>query len=459
MHHDPGPVRPAALIENYHVTRHFLGLDSCLVSAARYNHPEKLSLSRDVLFSAVRSLVRKHAALCVCLADEGTPEPKFVRLESIDLSEVVRFVDQSSQELEKIIESEFLKPFDTTKTLWRLTILNGNTVLFVYHHCMGDGMSSTAFHRTLFRALNEEQPTGPDSFVEKVFTPGDTALVDPIEHLTDVTPPWLTVIREVLKLFIPPSWTSAARSWTGNDVPSFESLPSPLKTHARAIRFSAKDVATLTSLCRSHNATITSALYFLITTSLSHTIQNPPYLTEKSNICASIPVSLRPQTGASKDAICDHPSSVTLYTPINATFSWKDATSLASTLRAHSQSQFREPRTQIGLLKFLYGKYEAFFKGKLDRKRDAALELSNVGRFELDEPNEPGSGWQIEDVAFAQCNAVVGPAITANVASAPGGNMTLVFTWGDSAVESGLVDAFITKFKDQASEILESHAD
>jgi len=170
-----------------------------------------------------------------------------------------------------------------------------------------------------------------------------------------------------------------------------------------------------------------------------------------------IPVSLRSQTGASRDAICDHPSGVPLNTLITPTFSWKDASALASTLKSHSQSQFQECRSQIGLLKFLGGKYVAFFQGKLGKKRQCGLELSNIGRFELDEAEKPGNGkaWQIEDLVFAQCDPVVGAAIKVNVASAPNGNMSVVVTWSDSAVDSGLVEAFIAKFKAQIDGFLE----
>ncbi|KAF5355358.1 hypothetical protein D9758_006113 [Tetrapyrgos nigripes] len=424
-------IRSPGLLERFHIVRHALGIDSCVLSAAKYTHSENLSFSQQVLFPAIRSLITQHPALGIRLSkDTIADQTHFVRLDSFDLSEVIHYVNQSYQELEEVFESEFVKPFDTTRDLplWRLTVLKDNTIVFAFHHGIGDGLSSVAFHRTLLRVLRE-QKQGPDSFVEKAFVPENLKLVGASDQLTDISPSWLEVIRAILGLFIPPSWTSASRAWTGHDVPA--EIPS-LQAYARIVQLPAMDAHRLATLCRTHKATITSALHFIITSSLSKTLQNPTYrslITNKTTISSGIPVSLRPLTGASKDAICDHPS--------------------ASTLRTQSKTC----KSQIGLLKFLGGNYTGFFQGKLGKKRQTGVELSNLGRFELEEEGD-GTGWEIQDIVFAQCDAVVGAAIKVNVASAPSGNMAICVTWGDSAVDHGLVDAFIAEMRLQISEIL-----
>ncbi|KAF5355363.1 hypothetical protein D9758_006114 [Tetrapyrgos nigripes] len=451
-------LRSPGLLESYHLVRHGLGIDTCILSAAKYVHPDpdRYSLSQQLLFPALRSIIPQHPILCVRASDERVSPIHFIRLDTIDLSEIVRYVDQSFQHLEEVIEFELAKPFDTTRDvpLWRITVLNDNTIIFAYHHGIGDGMSSLAFHRTLLRALRAQNQT-LDSFIQKVFVPKDITLVGASDQLTDVSPSWAEVIRAVLGLFIPPSWTSAAKSWTANDVPA--QIP-PLQAHARIIQVAARDAQRLLEVCRTHNATITSALHSLMISSLSNILQNSSYLpliTNKSTLSSSIPVSLRFQTGVSKDAVCNHPSMIFVTSPIQPQFSWSDASALATTLRTES----RTCKSQLGLLRLLFGDYAGFFKGKLGKKRQATFELSNIGRFELDDHDndneQRGPSWEIQDLVFAQCDVVVSAAIKVNVASAPSGNMAICVTWGDCAVDSQLVDMFIEKLKHQISDLVE----
>ncbi|KAF5374355.1 hypothetical protein D9758_004733 [Tetrapyrgos nigripes] len=451
-------LRSPGLLESYHLVSHGLGMDSCVLSAAKYVHPDPdiFSLCQQLLFPALHSIIPQHPILCVRASDARVSPIHFIRMDTIDLSKIVRYLDQSSQHLEEVIESELTKPFDTTRDvpLWRLTVLNDNTIIFAFHHGIGDGMSGLAFHRTLLRTLRAQNQK-PDSFIQKVFVPKDITLVGASDQLTDVSSSWSQVIRAVLDLFIPSPWTSAAKSWTGNDVPV--QIP-PLQAHARIIQVAARDAQRLLDVCRAHEATITSALHSLMISSLSNILQNSSYLplvTNKSTLFSGIPVSLRFQTGVSKDAICNHLSMIFVTSPIQPQFSWSEASALATTLRTKS----RTCKSEVGLLRFLFGNYAGFLKGNLGKKRQTTLELSNIGRFELDDHEDDnekrGPSWEIQDLVFAHCNVTMGAAIKLNVASAPSGNMAICVTWGDCTVDSQLVDMFIERLKHQISDLVE----
>lgn len=424
------------LLERYHIVRNFLQLDSCVLCAARYTRREGLRLDKTILFPALRLVVERHAALGVCLAAEFSQQPSFSRLKTIDLSKVVEYCEMSN--LEALMQVQFLRSFDTSADLplWRLLVLSDNTVLFAWHHGIGDGLSGSVFHRTLLAALIDGSKApgssaDPDSLVA---IPTTSSFSPAIETVTSLTPSWSKVFREVYDLMAPTSWTTAASAWTGNPVVQEPTL----KTNIRLLDFSSSEIRQFTELCRSHQTTLTSTFQTLALSILSGLITDEKFKT----ISAYIPVSLRGIAGTSPDVFCDHVSAYHIYAPIKPTFAWDDASELASVLR----KQPTKAREEIGMLKFLFGRYEAYFKGKLGAKRQGSLELSNLGKIPI--TNDPtGAHWTIERMVFAQCDAATGSAIKLNMVGSPDGHVTIAVTWGEGAVSDSLAETFISRLQ------------
>ncbi|KAF8074926.1 alcohol acetyltransferase [Lyophyllum atratum] len=432
-------VRRAGLLERYHITRHSLGLDSCVLVAAQYIPPKPCRLDKATLFHALREVVESHAALGVRLAGEFSESPSYERLEKINLDEVVEFTD--SCDLKATIEAQLLRPFHTASTLplWRIVVLKDNTICFAWHHCIGDGKSGLAFHRALLASFRRVGGCGP--IAKYIAIPSTNAFVPPIETLVNLTPPWRKVGLGLFELFCPTSWTRGASAWTGNPVKD-----ASLQTSVRLIKIIPDQASMFLALCRSHKATLTSAFHVLGISVLSALISAEKHKT----IACSIPISIRGLSGTSSDAFCEQVSTMNIYSRIDPVFSWTEASRCALALQSYIPKSVEE----IGMLKFLFGKYEAYFKGQLGKKREGGLELSNVGRFEVESNKDGDAAWLTGGMVFAQCNAALGAAVKMNMVGDALGGITIAVTWGVDAIPDGFGEEFVARFRDSFERIL-----
>ena len=368
--------------------------------------------------------------------------PSFVRLKAVDLSEVVEFVD--SDDLNVVFEAQFQHPFNTAATLplWRVVVLKNNVVCFAWHHCIGDGLSGLAFHRALLASLQGTKVTDNRAVVH---LPSAATLIPPLETVMDVSPSWGMVLRGVYDLFAPISWTRGASVWTGNAV----TTNATLKTHVRLIDFPPQDVIAFLTLCRSNNTSLTGALHTLAVSVLSGLILSCQNITQNAISCL-IPISLRGVAGIPQDVFCECITTLNFYSSFRPTFSWAEASKLTATLGSCPKSG-----EEVGMLKYLYGNYIAYFRGKLGSKRQGGLELSNLGLFGAGEGMSPGgAGWSIGKMAFAQCDSVVGAALKINVVGNPMGGIAITVTWGEGSIEDSMAESFVSGFERGFLELL-----
>lgn len=159
-------------------------------------------------------------------------------------------------------------------------------------------------------------------------------------------------------------------------------------------------------------------------------------------IASTVPISLRGSGHTSADVMCDYVSSCSISTPMEqAQFAWVNAAALAIELKV----QVQKCPENVGVLKYLFGKERAFFRGLEGKKRNAGLELSNIGKF--DASTGSNDKWRITQIVFAQCDAVGGSAIKVNVAGDPDGGLSLAVTWREESIESQFVESFIYQFR------------
>lgn len=430
-------------MERYFIARSRLRFDACVVCAAEYTCTPVMQLVDAILFPALRKVVEKHAALGIGIQGESTNHPTFVRLKNVDLNGVVEYSDVEN--LQAVMESQFLTSIPVTPNLplWRLVVMKNNIVVFSWHHAIGDGMSSLAFHSSLLAALGDPcESSNQELPVNLVQIPTTTSLSPPVETFADIAPYWTKIIRELFYLFAPTSWTQGASAWTGNNVPGQSSL----KTHVRILDFSASDITPFLDICRTHGATLTSSFHSIGVAALSSVLQKEPNIPNYKTISSFIPVSLRRFTGTPPDVFCVNVSTYHSYPLLNPSFSWSDAASLAALFRSGS----REIRQETGLVKYIFGNYEGYFKGKLGQKRGGGLEFSNLGLFNPVARSAPGpdlTKWSIGNVTWAQSDAVAGSALKMNIVGMPTGDVTTTVTFGDGSVDVAFAEKFIREFR------------
>ncbi|KAJ7028830.1 alcohol acetyltransferase [Mycena alexandri] len=428
-------------MECYHSTRHYLGLDSCVVSAAQYTTQDGLALTKEIFFPALRTVIETHSALGLRLdGDEATTNVYLVRLPSIDLSHIVEFPEKEN--VQEAFEAQLVRRFETQSDLplWRVEVLADNTVIFAVHHTICDGMSSMVFHLSLFKALQSGRSGDATSIVA---VPTDTVAILPIDRTTSLRPSLGTFASAIYNLLAPVAWTKAHSAWTG---PASPSTPD-LKTRIRLVTFSAADVVTFCAAARAHNATLTSTMYVVAVTVLSRMVASDP--AGYTRIGGGVAISLRGVAGLPEDTICDYPSLWHGLPRISRDFSWPAAAHLAGILRA----QKRKGREIIGMLRFLGGQFVPFMKAHLGAKREVGFCVSNLGRVRT--PEVEGR-WTIGRTMFAQCDVVIAAAFNINVCGDPAGGLNITFSWGENCVDAGLVEGFIADFQEELRRVVAS---
>lgn len=444
---------PTGMLERFHITRRELGLDACVIVCATYSSAAGSKLDGPTVLRALKKVVLDHAALCVRIDIRPAEVPRFVRLPTIDLKNIVAFTEVSEQPLEELIRDQGARAFDTKSELplWRLLVQAEETVIFVYHHAIGDGLSGIAFHRAFRTALNEvSEGDGPLDTV--VSTQPGMSLVPPVEQLVDVTVSWKKFLQTIYDTFAPMRWKSAYVTWTGNPIATVPNL----KANVRLRKIDADTANALLSLCREHECTFTTFLHTLGILVLSHLItQRYPQVfgKEHTRFAVSIPVSARRFTGVSDLSIAEQISGystnpcidrfIEKYPPTRETFPW----TTSAKLRKSIQHDLKDTLQLIGIMGYMatLGIWEKYLLGQLGQKRGHTLELSNVGAMPRENSDEAARAakWEADDVYFAQNNVVLGPAIAITVAGSPSGSIQIGYTWGSEVVDDALVESFI----------------
>ena len=408
-------------------------------------------MDKYTLFPALHRVIKTHGALGVRLVGAATGHPAFQRLQSVDLAKAVHYLNQDSNSLQQVLETHLMRFCDTDAELplWGLTVLTDNTVIFFWHHCIGDGISGLAFHRALLAALNADNTIYEGQ--ESVDIPSTISIIPAIDSLINIQPSISQICRQVIDFVFPVSWTSGGSAWTGNPV-----RESSCRTEIRLLEFSPEENAKFVACCRKNGATLTPALHTLAVSSLSQLLHSLNYGFLRSlpweNVSTLIPVSLRPVAHTSPDVMCNHVSHYPTYTPLTPKFSWATASALTSALHT-----FRTTGAagEVGILMLIFGQFEAYWKCKIGKKREAGLEISSIGEFDPSGAIHEDSKWRIERMIFAQSDAGAGAAIKLNVCGNPLGGLAIAVTWSSDAVENSVVEAFVSNFKQMFDEFVE----
>jgi len=448
--------RKAGSLERLHIVRDALKMDTTVVVSARYLGSP---LDQSALFPALRRVLCEHRALSVQVAPAA--EPVFVRLPTVDLARVVQFYPEA-RPLQSVAKHILMTRLlvGGTDPLWSLHVLPDNTLIFVYHHAIGDGKSGTAFHHSLLTALNQEKHSdvGPSTVVS---IPAELGLLPPLEVATDLSVSWFTFLRAVYEMLVPVSWTALSSTYTGRPVSSEKTFDMDI----RFLKIPREDATIILKLCKLHKATLTSFLHTVSVVVLSHLVRSLPS-DSFTKLRTVIPISLRPYTNAPDTAFCDYISGHSSFVDVLNVFEkhdgaidpdkfpWLSASAFAQTLAQNAKSS----REQIGLLKYVPN-LEEFFLGKQGKKRGETLELSNLGRFPFDD-NAPMTDpkWSIEDTFFMQSNAVCGSAVKVTVAGSRNGSLGVSFNWTIDAVEDDFAESFVAKFEELVNGIVRQGA-
>jgi hypothetical protein len=104
-----------------------------------------------------------------------------------------------------------------------------------------------------------------------------------------------------------------------------------------------------------------------------------------------------------------------------------------------------EPYTSVAAFKAIPD-IAAVFKSMVGTNRDAAFEISNLGRFPVDGQTKAEAQWRIGRMAFSRSALAFGAALTTSVISGADGALTIGFSWQECVVDNAFVNSVIRGF-------------
>ena len=201
---------------------HRLGIQSNIVVAAEYarnknkgsgndsdgdDNDDEFRLSRPAVLNALRTVVEANAGLR--LVGVATPSPRNGRhtmhiamLHEVDLEGCVEFIEEESSGItaEQIERAHNQWYFDEPDRPWfKLWVINGRTLVFIFHHLVADGRSGYTFHQQFLASLNSTQ-TSDDTLRAAAPAPAPSWIVSGNATTADIPHDYCDLIRQGQKL-------------------------------------------------------------------------------------------------------------------------------------------------------------------------------------------------------------------------------------------------------------------
>lgn len=181
-----------------------------------------------IIQSALAETIKTQPILGVTIQDEGTPEPKWQRPPSIDVSQVLKIIEHDSPSHDSWITEGHRSGLYQVDILppWRIIIAipssssstDSFTLAFYAHHAICDGMSAGAFHLTFLSSLNH-LIANPDFIISQPNIPvPQSPLVDTLEQRASLPVSPFFVAKALFKAWI--YSPTSALTWTGPPITS-----------------------------------------------------------------------------------------------------------------------------------------------------------------------------------------------------------------------------------------------
>jgi hypothetical protein len=453
-------------MERYNILRNHVKFYNNVQVAATYTIPISLlgiaGSIETLVYSAISEVISQNPIMGVSLADEGTSEPKWVRLPTIDLDEVVRVVEANPRSnIDRIIHDGHRAPFDRVGELplWRVLVISTTptdedifsfALAFVCHHAAGDGLSAAAFHLTFLDTLNIILSSNPTTITPNTIIVVPALPLNPTLEMKATYPlSFMFTLKQIINAFIYSFVDPLV--WTGPLID--RDIPRPPVCNNRSFTIPFHVVCKLVAQCREEKTTLTALVTVLVARKLA--VMYPSH----TRFVGAVPFSLRKFTGHGPRDMGVYVSQVLTsfsaephtpkgYISCRTTSSstdlidwqlWESARACKAIIDEKSSTTTDQT---VALLKFVKSDFPKFFMGMLGGKRGHAFEVSNIGMVDGGAKTERQA--YFDQLMFSQGHCTFAPPHIFNLASAKGGAMTVVTTW-----ETGVVD------DDLAGELLE----
>ncbi|KAF9162041.1 hypothetical protein BGX21_011494 [Mortierella sp. AD011] len=461
-----------------------------------------------LLLDPINSLLHQHPLLAHVVGDHLTAKPMFLRLECIDLLELIRITPiKTPAEVGRVFEQEHNLPFDLSNQstpLWRLTIApieEGDTqsfyLLYIFHHVIGDGRSAMAVTDQLVQQLNLQAKkvtndavfSNSSNATTKIRITSTKPIPESIESRINCYPSFRTLICEATRALLLPGFLKKAleiKYWAGE----FDSsLETPNVTELALLQLTMQETLKVIQAAKRHSTTVQAVLYtasVFAAKSVFMSNRRPVPLDdgtyddnnnhiEEEAIVFATPVSLRdliPNPIAPGDQGNYTSEFLDYNVRVRDGSSFWEMTAvyrrriIEATTTARGLQDLLEHFGMLSLLPKKDGGWESYMVSKVHKDqhgRKATIKLSNIGRgWERPKTTSDGhvadSGGEggddgatprflIKDGVFSQSSGVTASALTMSVATA-NGVLTISTTWQKAAFRGrSRGELFMSEFK------------
>lgn len=284
--------------------------------ATTYEHDGGERLTREILFAALERVVWEHPALSIIGVErkssvEGKHRIWEAQVRTVNLEDHVEFVEgeegeeggEGNADLDAAVAKAHNErfPMGSGKPLWRVVVVNGRYVLFVFDHINVDGRSGMAFHRSLLAALNSAENSGGVNATERRqdwVVP--TSKQEPPVYWWHQVPDTVSKVRltalylwtKLLRILFPPSTRYFSDAVFDTSPLTLPAGPyEKRKTCVSPLRIPALRMSALLAACRDHGTSFTDLMHTAITATLAVDM----YPQARLGV-SSVAVSLRPYT-------------------------------------------------------------------------------------------------------------------------------------------------------------------
>ncbi|KUJ06594.1 uncharacterized protein LY89DRAFT_661946 [Mollisia scopiformis] len=450
------PLRPTGNMERFNIIRNSLNFYNNIQVSATYTIPHSAITTYSllpILQSALALALQSQPILGVTIQDEGTREPKWKRLASINLDEIVKIIETDDESHDDWITTGHRTRLDRVDELpvWRIIVAVPSsaksksekqdefsfTLAFYCHHAIGDGLSAGAFHLTFLSALNTllSHPTSitpqPTISVPKL------PLVDTLEQRCKLPiSPWFAIKKIVAAyIYTPPS----PLTFTGPPIPSTAPLTPPV-SNLLTFSFPNPTVQKLLSKCRDQKTTLTCLITVLVARRLAQV-----HRSRHKRFMGNIPFSVRkwtkhsaldmgcytsmvaPPFSCEVEVPAGYISCLTSSAPGKEGEDEKALWTAARQCKAFVEAGTKSERNQaVGLLVFV-SDIRGFFLGLLGQKREHTFEVTNIGV--LDGGKKEEGKARFESATFSSALCTYADPYCVSVVTVKGREMRVGVNW------------------------------
>ncbi|XP_014558672.1 hypothetical protein COCVIDRAFT_93803 [Bipolaris victoriae FI3] len=455
----PLKLRSLGRSEQLSAVSHALGFFNNVGLSAHYGVSEpaaQYDLQR-VIYAALACVIQEHAILSAIPVDEDSPDSYWVQLPTIDLTRSVTFLTRErpleeigeDSELDEILQEQHNIDFKSdygTLPFWRLVILRDAenelnfTASFIFYHSIGDGAAGLVFHKSFSEALNAASSSSESlsNITTLVHSSPNAQLLPTLEQLHQLPLNPNPVDHR----------TPGLQEWTG------DSIRLPCQTHYRTLYLSPTSSTSFAQKCKSSNLSVTAGLQATLAHALFDAL--PPTTEALTGI---IPINLRPwlnlPSGDSTNAIGSFIDAIKVQIPRSHFASESEDAVLGLPAARHTAdaiskyltgnpSPSGEPYTSVAFFGAIPD-VAAVFKSMIGAPRDAAFEISNIGRFMRGAGDEEAK-WRVGRMAFSRSAVAFGAPLNTSVVSGADGGLTIGFCWQEGVLEDRFVDGVVKGF-------------